>query len=487
MPLLSNKEDHNIYIKIQKIYIFSSLISLLCCLKPPEYYDSLFLLPLSFIICASTIIRPIVNARFDSITFNLIYFTLFLRYVILPIVITFDPPYSVSHYTCKDALKIFTAISYMVYELFVVSMFLYFYYSRHSKELIYSSPQKANLNIQKTTFLLFLGVLITAGVVVISPNALNSISFLKIDVDSGERLGEAEISTNTLILRQLFVVGVLLVFIALSCISAQIDRRSSSIFHLIIPLLSGMICIGMIIGEQRSSQVYTCFATVLLISALFPRYKKTATRILIVSAIIILVLISIYKMFFAFSYGSYLEAIAATDSSEYTIGYTAEIYLLGPITVSAVIDLYNNSYPEFTTLFFDFMRSTMGLHLFVKDMSIESSSVLFNKFVTGTSMITNGYLLPISGNGLLYLTPIFGPFLLILIYRIGFFIEKVMKKTHSPIIFFFCAYVLIRYGTCMLSSNLNTVLTMSSLIAIFVIPIYFIDKLFKRETKRIVE
>lgn len=457
------------------LHIFSIFTIIYCASHPTFGYEYLFLLPLFFeIIFCFSIFTILKNNA--SLTFRIVGIVAFMRYALLPLLIAINPNYHVAQYYCSDGQLISAAILYMCYELFFVYIFfLLKSYEKRSKlnyEII-NITDYANSNKSIKIYLVF-----AIFILLLRPSTFNHLNFFKLDSSTMSRVGSVELSTIDYFFREVLLVSILLVFVLIaynSSLKFYYTRKNKFLYTAII---GAILCVSIIVGEQRSQQVYTGFACIYLMRKFFPEYKKKITALLCIAAAFVLVLLSIYKTFYAFNYTSYIDAIAQSDT-EGLASYQGEIYLLGPISVASALDMKENAYYDLGNFVYDFFRSTMGLNFFVKDSNLESTSVIYNKFVSGGTL-TNGFLLPISVHGALYLGYLLGPLLICLFYSIALYLEKLMIKSKYCFVQFFAAYVFIRFSTCMVACNVNTLLTMSSLILIFVLPVYFIQKLMNR-------
>lgn len=437
-------------------------------INAPTAYDFLFLLPMAYFV------TYFFGQRFAPkwITYKIVMFTAFLRYVLLPCLISYEPNYRVGSYICTSPDAINSAILYQCYEL--VFIFVFFCILGAKKK----SFSYTVLPLKSSNFAIKTYLALSAIVLILNPSVFEHVNFFRLDASTGQRVGEEEISTSLYILRQLLVTSVLLAFVLFSTYFCRFYKSSGNRKYIYMNIILAIFCISMIIGEQRSNQVYTAFATIFVMRGIYPDEKKKITTILLGAAFLVLAMLSIYKTFYAFNYDSYYEAVVASNADN-LLSYQGELYLLGPISVAASFDMMNTLDYSFVTFIFDFFRSIMGLNFLVKDFDIESSSVMFNKFVS-SGQATNGILLPISCHGAMFFSCIFGPALICFFYRIALYLEKLMYKSRYLFVQFFSAYVFIRFSTCLVSSNTNTLLTMGSLVFIFVVPIYLFQKMLER-------
>lgn len=466
------------------LIVNSATIFVICysLYKFVDGYENIWLLPFSYFVCFNLCFKCLIR-KYNSLTVKIVSITAFLRYVLLALLLVCKPSYRVSEFYCYDSELLTKSLLFMNYELIIISLFFTLYYAMNGRKmLLYQS-----VSYQKERVLYFndnRGVLVSKAYIVISllicllfPSVFDYVNFFKLDVGTSTRVSGIELKAFDLFLRQLLQIAILLSFTLIALYNRKCFLKRGGNKYIYISLVAAFFCISLIIGEQRSVQVYTVFATIFFMRLLYPSYKKMITNILLIAATVILLLLSIYKTFYAFNYTSYGDALIDSNFAENLISYQGEIYLLGPQTVAAAMKVYDSFDLGIGTFLFDIFRSFMGLNFFVKDMSIESTSVVFNNFVSSNSM-SNGYLLPISSQGLIYFGFIFGPLLICFFYWITLILEKKMYTCKVPFLVFFMSYVYIRYSTCLISTNINTIITMSSSILLFVGLIYLIQKMY---------
>ena len=476
----------NVQISIMDMaYFVGSIVALIICLLNPQTtYVYVVILPLFFIVCFVFLLMPSCK---KSLTAKIATFCLFLRYSALPAVQSINPVYSFSSYSCTDEKIIGKAVSLMCYELIVLSAFIALYTYTHKK--VDTTNLKLNSNDNRfikqknrySAIFLFSIVAIILGI--LNPKVIKQISFIFIKSNSDGRMGQISASSNSIdmIMRQIFVIGVLSLFVitVVRLKNKYYQRFPKMVIRL--SLVGALCCTCMIIAEQRSSQIYCAFASIILLIQLFPKEKNKITKIMIGGAAIVLIMLTIYKTFYAFNYDSYADAIANSSSDMSDLVQTMEIYLLGPITVASAIEfgaIYSGL--SLGQLLFDIGRSTIGVSFLVKSQNFVMTSASYNLFVTA-GRSASGYLLPITGQGYIFLGFILSPILICICIYFAFRCERLMFSSKSAYVVYFSAYVFIRLSTCMVSSNLNTVLNAVSSIMISAGVIYimqwFLNKL----------
>lgn len=203
----------------EMIYLVGSIISFfICFLNHPQYYDSMMYLPLCFSMCY---IMIFISGCKKSITVNIVLFCMFLRYVVLPGFQSINPIYGFSSYECAETGIVCKAIALMCYELIFMSAFIVIHMMVYRNKDIYGIPYDNQYFVERfpkkdnknSVILLFCFFAILLGV--LNPNVLKQISFIVIKSNSEERVGllSAASSSIDMIMRQIFVIGLLSLFV----------------------------------------------------------------------------------------------------------------------------------------------------------------------------------------------------------------------------------------------------------------------------------
>lgn len=485
-----------IRIKIQKfqftildiIYFIGSIVSIIICMFfNQKNYEAMLFLPICFNFC---FILLLITGCKRFLTVNIFIFCTFLRYVILPFFQSINPVYHFSSYYCMDSILVDRAIFLMCYEIIFISTFMIFYVNFYknkiknsfNKYILVKNRGERFFKNQNRYTIIFLFSIFAIILGILNPKVTKQISFITIRSNSEIRMGQisAISSSVDMMMRQIFVIGLLSIFI-ISVIYLKENfyyYRPKIVLNL--SLLGALSCICIIIAEQRSSQVYSAFACAILLIQVFPKDKNKILKIIISSVTIVLGMLTIYKTFYAFKYTSYLEAISNSSSNINDLVQTMEIYLLGPITVSSSIDF--SSFYQGATLkqfLMEIGRSTIGISFLVKSSDFVMTSASYNLFVTANRSIS-GYLLPITGLGYIFFGFLLSPILICFCFYIAFKLEKIMFNSKAAYVVYFSAYIYIRVATCIVSSNLNTVLNAISIIIISAGVLYIIQVLINK-------
>ena len=425
----------------------------------PAIYELLPLLPLSFSVFCTFFLAPLFM-RDGSWTVLIVYACCFLRYVVLPVILCTDPCYSISLYQ-PTSEEVGSAILFMVYELLFITVGFAIYGLVVHKR-IDSKAERATREPAGVVFALF--VFIALAIFVVFPESRQGLSFISIDAGTGVRMGGVK-STFSNVTRQLVLIGMLMAFVLFSTWCSRKESETGYERYYWLALVAALLCVCVVVDEKRSVQVYSAFAVIVLMTRLFPGKAKRTVGLVAGLAFALVALLTIYKNFYAFNYDSYAEALANSNGFGGG-GKTAELYLLGPVSVAAGLSESLADAQGLGSLLYDFARSFIGLSFFVKGSDLTAAGAMYNQFVSGGTS-TSGVLLPISVEGGTCTFLALGPALTLGFLLFALFLERKMRTATSPVVVFFIAYVYIRMTTCLVSAAVSSVvLSFSSVIVI---------------------
>lgn len=459
----------SMYVLLSSFTIFISFIQLLLF---NQEYQALNVLSLLFSLLFSIILLPLCLNNNYYLP-KIVTFCSYLKYLVMPFFYQLSPVLFFSKYRLNDISIFNEGILLQIIELVAITVFLFFQY--YKKGDLIGKDKKPYMSDGK--FIIYLFITIGILLLFLFPQSLKQFSFLIIKENEFGRIGANELTVWDNFLKQLLVIVIQLLYVSVINVLFEKYKQSNKTKYIFFSILITCINICIIIGEQRSAQIYSAFASFCILSRLYPKYKKKIIKIIILTAGIVLLLITIYKTFYAFNFDSYGDAIANSGYGISDLTKDMDIYLLGPSTYSSVVAFKQSifTYPIFGFLY-DFFRSFIGLSFFVKDMMFQGSSALYNLYVTNGA-VTSGYLLPITGLGYIMFGKILSPIFLIVILYISSKIEKIFRTSKNICITYFSGYVFIRMASCIVSSNFNSVIVQLSSTLVFIGGLLLLNKI----------
>lgn len=448
------------FIKLIITVLLCLIASVVCYFfqRETDIYRMVVLLPIAYCFLFVLLLYP-TAIRSKSFTVIIFIICCFLRYVLHPVLLSLYPIYGFSHFVNFDIKSIDAAILLMTYELVVCSCFLRLVCLK-SKTTGTNGERELGFPNGNVAMIMF--VLFSLVILLVAPEVLKRISFFVLKASTDKRVSFIETSTLLYVGEQIFQIGRLTLYILTVVFCKDKFNASNKKRYFIIALVVTILNLGVIIGEARSTQVQFAFAAIYLLSQLFPEKKKTIVKSISIAALSIILLMTLYKHLGVFLYDSYSSAIASTKRDMHAITLASEVYLLGPQTVASTMMLkYQGVNFGLKQLFFDFVRSFMGLNFIAKTIDMKTTTVIYNLFVTN-GRATNGYLVPITAQGYLHFGWILSPIVICLFLRLSLYLEDILRRSDSAYTVFFVTYAFARTSTCIIFSNINTVITMGS-------------------------
>ena len=401
--------------------------------------------------------------RSHSLTIFFLLICIFFKGILLPIQYCLAPIYSFSSFTPKNFDTINYGILLISYEVLLVTITALYYSQKKRKGVVYDCENNRSMYSTNASFLILFSCIIFI-LAFFYRGHLSSIHFfsLKANTEVRTSLETREISSFFNLLILLFIVSMYSMYIVFVSYLAKKYYENNKLFYYVCSLLLTVFMNSIILSEARSSQIYSGFASFYLLYRLFPNKGKQTILFIVSPIIVITVLLTLYKTLYVFNFESYEQAILESSFVNEDISKNFESYFLGPLHYAATLELYS-TYDLFTLerLLFGIFRSTMGFNLFLKGYNYDTTNMVFCKFISN-NLLDTGYLLPISCYCLLYLSPLLSPLLACFIYRISLSFEDTLHNSKSPFIVFFFSIIYIRLATCLIFTNINTILTLSS-------------------------
>jgi hypothetical protein len=289
----------------------SFLIAVLGLGDVPVGYEWLFLMPLSFVIIYRIIIVPSLNTNKLKITVYMYLARTWARMTLLPMVMVLSGNYFGIHYALPNSSSISTAIWLIVYEVIISSLFIFILTTLNNK---FEHKPITNIYLcgNKLVYLAFIIMSIIIYMAIGRSN--NLIQFFVISAEGG-RYGD-ETNTLLIIATRIITVGLGFSFIWIAYYCKKRYERTSNQVYVNIALVSALINVMVIVGERRSAIIYSAFVTGYILIKMFPKHKKKILKLISITGGSVLLLMSIYKFFGVFLYGSYVTTACLSYSHQ---------------------------------------------------------------------------------------------------------------------------------------------------------------------------
>lgn len=425
------------------IIIITSIVSFISCIlvgvKEENGYEWIVILPLVFLFCYLFIgIRLIKSQKYKITTYAFIIQG-WLRFTIIPFVIMLSNKYNAVDYIEISEILARKAIFLMVYEIVIIHILLLFTYSfLGNGKRIHNKPK---LEGSKLIYLMFI---LLGGIVYITFGRSNNLLAFLFIPTSGEQFTDIT-DTNYVLARQVILCSVIIAFLWLVDFCKRKYEIKFEYRFIIFSIFIALLNVSIIVGERRSTQMYSAICCILVLLYVFPKYKKTIITMIAGTAIIIIGVMSVYKFFGAFYLGSYSAAFENTNIDLSWLSTTLQSYFFGPQNVATALKM--NDYVElnFFNLVFDFLRSIFGLSFLMPEKYIMTVEY-FNSFIYGVER-SNGHVISGIGYGYIYLGFIFSPLFIYLNILLSLLFEKYLYHAKSIETVYLWGYLLARFST----------------------------------------
>ncbi|MGX9133224.1 hypothetical protein ACWV26_02440 [Rummeliibacillus sp. JY-2-4R] len=395
-------------------------------------------LPIGFYIAYLLFLQKAIFGN-KSIVATIFSILSFFRYIVLPLTVSLTQNYGIGYIHISNDTYYHKAFALMIFELFVISIIIYLYTNRYRNAFTFKRTTALKLYGTRFIYCLFLGVAIL--IYLAYPGATEMLQFLKINI-TGERIVE-EISTTDMIVRQILTTATIIFYLICLDHFHKLYERTKSSRYVYFSVIISVIQISIIIGERRSFQLYTTFIVLYILLKIYKNHKRKITLIIVSSASLVLIGMSIYKFLYAFEYNSYFEAIQQSDKNYSNFANYLQLYLLGPQNIAITLEFAENVNTNISNLLFDLCRSTIGLSFLVKNLDVINTTALFNSYIYGGETNT-GHLISSIGYGYIYFGFLLSPIFSGIITVFALTIEKAFKKADSYEVVYLLGYILIR-------------------------------------------
>lgn len=435
---------------IYLLYIILSSISFIICFfnqnSVPKGYEYVSLLPLVFLFGFSVFLVPILNQKKFLLTIHAFVALSFVRMVMIPLISVLSGYFRTADYGSFTAESLEIAVWLMIYEYIIAIIFILLLIrtKKTNKLQLDSLNSKIHLMGNKSVYVGF----ILFGLIVYLlwglPEGL--IKFVAISSDTDQRFGDETSTFYTLITQIIKITLVCVFLLAIAYFYKRYKHRFKNVY-VNLAILFAMLNVSLIVGERRTMLLYTGISSIIVLLVAFPENKRKVLTILGGTALALLLMMSVYKHFYAFNFGSYSAAIKDSDISLSYISQMLHAYFGGPQNTSWIIDMKNLYGTDFFNLIFDIMRSTFGLSFLMKG-SGTLTSVEFNNFVYGADT-QSGHLITTIGYGYYYFGFVLAPIFTCINLWISKTLENLLNRSTSFEELYLWSYLLSRLLTFM--------------------------------------
>jgi len=429
--------------KIVKISsLITALISAMVCLfnigNIGDAYTGIIIYPYLFFLFAIVLFTQMKRTtRIGKKTVGIVLGLQWLRMVFLPCVGCLS-----GHYSSTENLPektVILAVILTIYEAIALFLVCLLVLSK-GKKSIRSNPEKQFL-LKGDVRLYIVFIVFALGLMFYTGS--NPYSFLRFDVDDTRvALTNEAGSVIEAIISNGLTFLVISILYYMKCRYETTGQKRYTYFALICVLLR--LCL--ISSESRLAVVYLLGTFLLILPLIFPRQKKMIVMGIIITSSIIIGFLTIYKVFYAFLYSSYSEAISArADSFDLDlIASQIDVYFYGTRTVARGLHYVITDPPAFYTPILDLLRNTFGIHYLI-GKSVITTTEGYNLFMY-SGLARSGHLFASTAWGYAYLTGLLAPIATIINLLIAYWFEVKLENIRYMDVYYFMSIGFIRFA-----------------------------------------
>lgn len=364
-----------------------------------------------------------------------------IRFVLMPVAISFAGADPGMDYLNPSPGLIQTAVIAMIYEMIAVSIFSYLWFGYlRTRPVRYRSKKLSGNRLVYYAFILFaVAIYLSVG------RQNNLLNFIYIPVVEGmERLGDIT-DTSLVLARQILLTAIAVMFLMTLAYSKERYGKTSRPVYFYYPIVVAFLSVLIIVGERRTAQIYVALVSIWFIVMAFPGKKRLIIYLIGVPALVVLGMMSVYKFFAAFMFDSYVESLRSSTIDVNLISRLLQIYFFGPENIAVALEFSKNVDGNFFDLLFDLSRSLFGVSFFLKDAGVLTSGS-FNSYIYGEGA-SAGHVLSAASYGFHFFGFIFVPLFAAINIVISTFAERLSKRSLSLEFSYIWMYVLVRFCT----------------------------------------
>ncbi len=465
-------------------YIITSIISIFICLfnqsNIPNGYEYIVLMPLVFLLFFIIIHLKIIDKNKYLITVYSFITISFIRMVLSPLFSVISGYYKEADYGVFVDSSLRISIWLIIYEYIICSVFLMIIISKAKKTNLKFNIGENNYHLTGSKFVYLCFIIL--GIIVYAvwgfPEGL--VKFVMLSSEKGVRYGDNTNSISNLI-TQIIKIALICIFLGTVSFCKRRYEISHKEKYIDFSLFVALVNVSLIVGERRTMILFTGIASIIVLLCAFPGRRRKVMFIVGVATLAILLMMTIYKSFYAGVHDSYKSAIESANVSIEYLSQTLQAYFVGPHNVSITIEM-NNLYPADTSSYiFDFLRSTFGLNFFLKNGGILTSAK-FNSFFYGSSSIETGHILSSIGYGYYYFGFVLSPIFTCIHILLSKAIERRLYLSNSFESLFLLSYLLSRLISCMFYNTPSIISFITMNISTMGL-VFFVSKVFRKMNK----
>lgn len=431
--------------------IFSFVICLLYSANLCEGYSFLPVLPLLYTALSAPLLKRLVrgNCRF-FVTTSILVAVQWIRCVFAPAIGAYsgfyaDPGNDISTTIAKMSVRL------CMYELIIIFVVALFVTRKKgsTKASIASAPLSVPVyDMAGSRYIYWLFAFSAIGLMVFTKKIPFHFFILKSGTTDrfASQVAVGDILSALISYGITFLLIVLLFFLYQKYLFTAEDRYYRYALYLI------LIRLMFISSESRLSLVYQCITALMLFSGLFAKNRRKTIRIIGLAAVAVIGALTVYKVFYAFLYDSYYDALLSGMKGFGLSGIAQQMdsYFYGLKTVALNLSFVKTASGGGAEFFADILRNTFGFHYLIKSDTITTLE-RYNLYLYAGGA-RSGYLFSAIAHGYLYVGPILAPLATVLNFAVACWMEKWLGKIRSIDIYYIFCTAYVRFAVSVFAS-----------------------------------
>lgn len=418
------------------VFGLSAIASAIICIFYGNYaksYSYIAMLPGIFLIF-DLLLWMLEGKNRPKITLYVFLIMQWLRTVILPMIGTLSGYFStVGSFATEKSAEL--ALRLTIYE--TIAMFLVCILCLQMIKYRGIS-QTVQVRISGNQYIYTAFILVAAGLFLTT--GLKTYQFFLIQLSSGKRLSLENTSENNVI-EAIIGYGLSFIVILLLYYCAKKYIQTYKRIYVYLALGVSLLRLCLISSEGRLSILYLLGAFLIILPRLFPDHKKRLKSMIVLTGVAVIGFLTVYKVYYAFLYNSYTEAIKANSLNLEGISSQIDSYFFGLKTIARNIEFCKPSETSVFHLLTDMLKNTFGLHYFMRGHL--STVQQYNLYIySGTA--TSGYLFSSLAYGYLYAGPFFAPVFSCVNLVIAFLSEKLLCRIKNLDVLYISSLIFVR-------------------------------------------
>ncbi|QKQ28723.1 hypothetical protein FOB69_03910 [Staphylococcus hominis] len=413
---------------INSLIITISLITTIYLFKQrPQLdagYENIYLLPLAYLIFHILFIRKVMKDYGISMFLGVYITVSFFRYVVLSFLVVLSRWFYGRAIYPPEPIFYKQAIYMMIYELLIYNiaiLIFHRFFFKNKEKSMKKTDNNNEVKYSKNNIVYIIFIIFTFMLVAIRPNSISFFSFLSVNKNY---VGLESVDTLTAIMTIFLNTSRILIYlIIVRWCMLNIHPKSpilSFIFVSIITIVNSLV----FFGTNRADFVFNFIVNLVVLMYL---YKKLG--------VVFSVFLSSLMPLVITGLSNYRETSTITHGTNKLIDFTdnIQVYLGGIYNVALSLDLHSPNH-SLLVLFIDILRSAFGPNLILKYINITSSVNLYNMRIFNNGHVSQ--IIPMIGQGNLYLGRIFAPILGVsFIFLAVFIVKEIVKVKRLELIY----------------------------------------------------